>query len=348
MKKLVFSFLILLLLVRVSMPYVIEIYLERKLNEQTTNFKAEIDDVDLSFWRGALQIEGLYFFWNNKKDVVFSKFDFFEIDLNYWNSLLQLKVEAQAILINPTVVYEMSLKKSKDEKKSGAIKFKGNLYELRKGIRNLFPFELSTFKIHKGEVTYKVKEIPFEFKISSIELTAEDVTNDEAQDSQVKLNGLTTGGGTLEVNLEFDPQAESLQFDLDASLKKVNLKSLNPLFEEYASIDVASGTISTFLEVSAKDQKFLGYVKPIIKDLNIVSEKDLKQDSLPQIMWEGFAGLLGNIFENSSEDQLGAKVKIEGRLTRPDIDLWQTIESILTNAFVSALAPQLDWDFDFI
>ena len=41
-------------------------------------------------------------------------------------------------------------------------------------------------------------------------------------------------------------------------------------FKAYTNFDVPTGTLGLYTEVTSKDEKFIGYVKPIIKYLKVI------------------------------------------------------------------------------
>ena len=49
------------------------------------------------------------------------------------------------------------------------------------------------------------------------------------------------------------------------------------------------GTLGLYTEFAAKDGKYKGYVKPIIKDLDVVGPED-KKDNFLQKTWETIIG----------------------------------------------------------
>lgn len=52
--------------------------------------------------------------------------------------------------------------------------------------------------------------------------------------------------------------------------------------------------------MAAKDGKFVGYVKPLIKDLDVLGPDD-KNDNFFHKAWEGIVGTTGFIFQNQKK-----------------------------------------------
>jgi hypothetical protein len=147
--------------------------------------------------------------------------------------------------------------------------------------------------------------------------------------------------GTLAFNLKIDPLAEVPTFDMNAELKDTNLVLLNDFFQAYAKVDVNKGNFGLYTEVAAKDGGFTGYVKPLMKDLDILGTEDRK-DNVFRKLWEAVAGGAGELFENQPKDQVATKIPFEGRLEDPRANIWITISNTLQNAFIQAIQPSID------
>jgi hypothetical protein len=97
--------------------------------------------------------------------------------------------------------------------------------------------------------------------------------------------------------------------------------------------------------VASKEGKFRGYVKPIMKDLDVLGAED-RDDNLFQKMWEGLVGGAGQVLKNQPEDQVATKIPFEGDLSKPDADVWTTVVNVLQNAFVHAIQPSIDHEIN--
>jgi hypothetical protein len=147
--------------------------------------------------------------------------------------------------------------------------------------------------------------------------------------------------GEFTFNMNLNPLAERPTFDMNAELKNTNLVLLNDFFKAYAKIDVNKGSFGMYTEVASKEGRFRGYVKPIIKDLDVLGEED-RDDNLFRKMWEGLVGGAGQIFKNQPEDQVATKIPFQGDLSNPDADVWTTLVNVLENAFIHAIQPAID------
>ena len=147
--------------------------------------------------------------------------------------------------------------------------------------------------------------------------------------------------GEFAFSMNINPLARQPTFDLNAELKNTNLVLLNDFFQAYAKIDVNKGEFGMSTEVAAKKGSFKGYVKPIIKDLDVLGHED-RDDNVFRKIWEGLVGFVGDVFKNQSKDQVATKIPFEGRLDNPETNIWITITNVLQNAFIQAIQPSID------
>src|SRR6185295_17208655 len=99
----------------------------------------------------------------------------------------------------------------------------------------------------------------------------------------------------------------------------------------YGKFDVNRGTFGLYTEVAAAGGKFTGYVKPVIKDFDVVGPQD-RNDNILQKMWEGIVGAAGVVLRNQKKDQIATKIPMEGTMQNSSSDIWYAIFDLLRNA----------------
>ncbi|HQZ42939.1 MAG TPA: DUF748 domain-containing protein, partial [Flavobacteriales bacterium] len=134
---------------------------------------------------------------------------------------------------------------------------------------------------------------------------------------------------------------DQLAFDMDLTVEDIELTQVNDFFQAYADFDVNTGSMSVYTELATQDGAFTGYVKPVIKDLDVLGKEDRK-DNFFRKLWEGVVGTAAVILKNQKEKQVATKVPLEGRLDDPQVGSWIAIGRTLRNAFIIALQPILD------
>jgi hypothetical protein len=148
-------------------------------------------------------------------------------------------------------------------------------------------------------------------------------------------------GGKFDLNLDFDALNKTPTFDMNARLTQINMVNLNSFFKAYGNFDLKKGRFGLYTEFAAKEGKFKGYVKPIIKDLDIVQWKK-EEGNIGQILWESLIGSAAEVFQNQPKEQLATRIPVSGSFENPEPGLWDAVSYVLRNAFVNALKPSID------
>jgi hypothetical protein len=214
-------------------------------------------------------------------------------------------------------------------------------------VQDLFPVRINRFEINDGEVHFRNfhSEPKVDIFLEKLDITALNLTNSreisESLYATIDASKPKDDYGELKLHLEMDPYAKQPTFDLDGSLKDVNLVKLNDFLRAYAKVDVERGSLSLFTEMSASDGNFEGYVKPLLKDLDVL-DLEKEEDNLLEVAWEAIVGGVAELFENQPRDQLGTKIPISGRFKNPDVGIWSGIGNLLVNAFIRALTPGVE------
>ncbi len=329
----------LLIILRLILPFIVLHYANQSL-KKLDGYYGNISDIDISLYRGAYQIDHIYI---NKVDTANgNRIPFFDADLIdlsvEWRALLDGRFVGELIFHQPTLIFTEDKAEPKEVQKDTT-----NFKEV---LDDLMPLKINRFEIINGSIHYKdLKAKPKVDvkmdKVHVIALNLSSVRDTSLLPATIKGNA-NVYNGTFDVNIKLDPLADDPTFDLNAELKNASLPDFNDFFKSYAKIDVNKGTFGLYTEIAAKDRAFVGYVKPVIKDIDIVGQEDRKDDVLRKI-WEGFVGAVGQVLENKKKEQIAAKVPIKGSFDDTTVGVWYAISTVLQNAFIQALYPALDY-----
>jgi Domain of Unknown Function (DUF748) len=149
------------------------------------------------------------------------------------------------------------------------------------------------------------------------------------------------GDGTANVNGAANPLARTPTFDVNLTVKGVQLPKVNPWLREYIKADAESGEFELYTELAAADGRFRGYAKPIMRKVDIYSSEEPEENPLKRF-WEGIVDLAAKIVEDEDTGQVAARIPIKGKIENPDAGILETVASVLRNAFVSAFARSLE------
>lgn len=331
--------ILLLIIARIALPYVVLHYANQKL-AKLDGYYGHIQDIDIALMRGAYTMNNIYIDKvdsNSKERVNF--FSCTKIDLSVeWKALLDKKIVAEVEFEKPIINYTLnSTIGSKKEKDTT------NFITL---IKDFVPLRINQFLVEHGEIHYiDVNTNPLvDIPLTDVYILGKGLTNQsEKKDllpASIVMNSILYDGN-LNVDVKLNPLNKVPTFDLNGTLTQTNLTYLNAFFTAYGNFDLKQGNMALYTEFAAKEQKFKGYVKPLIKDLDIVQFN--KEEGSPlQITWEAFIGSTAEIFQNQPKGTLGTKIPIEGKFNSPEVRTWEAIISVLKNAFIEALKPNID------
>jgi hypothetical protein len=303
-------------------------------------YYGHVEDIDLSIYRGAYQINDIYI---NKLDSVSGKqtpfFASQQIDLSVeWNALLSGRIVGELEFMNPMLRF------TKDEAEPGEVQ--KDTTDFRRVLDRFMPLKINRFEVNNGQIQYvdhgSKPKVDLSMKntyilaqnLSSVKDTALLPASIKATASIYR--------GTLDFNMKIDPLADDPTYDFDAQIKNVYLPDLNDFFKAYAKVDVNKGTLGLYTEIAAKDRKFKGYVKPVLKDVDVSGPED-RSDTFIRQLWESIVGTVATVLKNPDEKQVATKIPIEGKFGETTVDTWYAIIDVLRNAFIQAIYPALDY-----
>lgn len=329
-----------LIVVRIILPYVVLHYANKYLANDVAGYYGHVDDIDLSIYRGAYQIEDIYL---NKKDKkTGKKTDFFKadkIDLSVeWKALFHGSLVGELEVDGPSLIFS--------QEKTDLDQVKKDTSDFREILDEFMPLNINKFEIRNGRLVYldKTSTPNVDVAMKEIYVLAKNLRNSYDSAKLLPASVIASGKayeGSMHLKMKLNPLAKSPTFDVNAEIRNTNLVLLNDFLKAYGNFDVNKGRFGLYTELAAKDGKFEGYVKPIIKDLDVRGKEDRK-DSFFQKIWESVVGTVGDIFKNRKRDQVATKLNLEGSFKDPKTNTIDAIWQVLRNAFIQALVPSVD------
>jgi hypothetical protein len=328
---------VLLIIARILLPYIVLNYVNKTLSG-LKEYQGRVDDIDIALIRGAYVIKDIRL---DKKDSLTQKVDsipFFnspEIDLSVqWNAIFKGSIVGEIYVTDPVLNFVKGKHKNENVKTDTS--------DFRDVIKKLMPLTVNHFEITNGQIHYidKFSSPHVDVAIKNLEVKADNLSNVNDSTTLLPARLIADGDvykGKFNLDVKFNALEKQPTFDLNAGLKNIDMVSLNDFFKVYANFRVETGNLGLYTEFAAKEGKFKGYVKPIIKDF-----KTKKEGDAGEIVWENIVQGISKIFENWKKEQVATKVPIEGRFDQADTDLWTAINYVLRNAFVYALKPSID------
>jgi hypothetical protein len=332
----------LLIIARLIAPYAVQRFVNHKL-QQLPGYGGSVGEVDIHLWRGAYSIHNVDIV-KKTNNVPFPFVAARRVDFSVdWSDLRNRALVGEVLLEDAQLNFAKGERKEQDQTKIDK--------SWVKVVQDLFPFKINRLEIRNSMVRYADlgAKPKVDVSITNLQLVCRNITNSRSLTNELptpfEASGVTVGGGRLRVQGAANPFTPAPRFDVNASLENVDLTALNDFLEAYAKVDVKQGRLNFYTEMAAADGRFKGYAKPLLEDLDIV---DLSEDAKKplKLFWEGFVAGVMKIFKNQPRDRFAARIPIEGDIDNPGTGIVETLASVLRNAFVRALAPQVDESID--
>lgn len=334
-----FLVIILLIAVRIALPYAVKSYVNHALN-QAHDYTGKIGDVEMKLWRGGYRIHQVQIL-SRTKDIQSPFFLAPEIDLLIeWRELFHGSVVGEVVFRQPQINFANGA--TSEQKQTG----KDERWD--KILQGLFPFKLNRVEIVNGEIHFQDPsgKPPVDIYISNIFATATNLTN--ARDTEQKLpSGLgatasAIGGGTLDLQMCMNLLKPTPAFEMNCGLTNVDLTALNQFLRAYGKFDVEHGTFALYTSVAADGGTYEGYFKVFFKDLDVFAWEKERKKNILEVFWHAIVGGVATVFKNHPKDQLATKVPVSGSYTNSSVGIWTATATLLQNVFIHALVPKLD------
>jgi hypothetical protein len=254
-----------------------------------------------------------------------------------WSALFKGRLVGELIFERPSLIFTKDKTEPEDIQKDSS--------DLKTVLDGFMPLKINRFEIKEGSIKYvdQTSKPVVDIQMDNTYVLAQNLSSvvDSALLPSTIRASSNVYGGMLQFNMKLNALKDKPTFDLNAELENLQLPELNEFFQAYANVDVNKGTLGLYTEIAAKDGNFIGYVKPIIKDLDVVGIEDRK-DSFWQKIWENIVGAAGVILKNSEKEQVATKLPMSGTFDNTNSDTWHAIIVLLRNAFIQALQPSID------
>jgi hypothetical protein len=157
--------------------------------------------------------------------------------------------------------------------------------------------------------------------------------------SEFHARGTFMGSGVTVVSGSARSSDGPADFDVRLKLDNARLTNLNGFLMAHAGMDVAAGLFSVYSEITVKEGKIDGYIKPLIRNLKIYDKQKDKDKSFGKRMEMHFLQFLADVFKNRSTQEVGTVVRISGSTRDPEAGEWGAIGKLIWNGFSNSVHP---------
>lgn len=197
-------------------------------------------------------------------------------------------------------------------------------------------------KVLNGELGFvnKATDPDYRVFIAGLDMDLDNLSNrlDEGT-GVVKMTGKFMGSGRTEFKGTFRPEKPKPDFDLNVKIVKTNVESFNNVLRAYGDMDTHRGMFAFFSELAVKDDAIRGYVKPLLKDVEVYDPEQDKDKPMTKKIYEAVVGGVLGILENKSRNEAATVTDMSGPVENPRANTWQVLEKLVQNAFFKAILP---------
>jgi hypothetical protein len=323
---------------RLAAPLVLERYVNRALADMG-EYHGNVTSLDLSLIRGGYVLRNLEIVKNDAtaETPPFATIPTMDLTLQ-WRALFKGSAVGQAVMHEP----QLNLVQSEASQE----KQLGTGVNWPQEIRDLFPFTLNVVEVRDGLVTFSAPGISTNdsLTIRDFDMQLLNLTNvqdlEEPAFADLDVRGYIMGNAPIVLTGSIDPNETVPTFDINLSIEGAKLVDVNPWLREFLKVDAEMGVFSMYSELAAAENRFEGYVRPILEEPKFLSSDE--SEGPFRKAWEGLVNLAAKILENKQEEQVATQIPLRGEFTEPDVDLVTTIVNLLRNAFVAAFSHSLE------
>lgn len=335
----VVALIVVLLIVRVSLPPVMKHFINARL-EKIPEYTGSVQNVDIAVWRGAYSLRELVII-KRDGDVKDPYFRAERIDFSVaWRELIHRRLVADIALEKPMLTLVKG--ESKETSQVAADR------RWQDAIHDIFPIDITWLKITDGQLRFINNSMTpkVDMRVAHLRALATGLRNraDESDGefpAHLTLEGETIGGGQLKIAVQAEPLADQPHFLLKAEVEKVSLPALNEFLRAYANVDVSKGTFNGYMEAVARDGHYQGYFKPFFDQVDFSAQPG-DDKALGKEVWEGFVRVFAWVFKNHARDEVATRIPFEGEFKNLSINNWESFVNLVKHAFVHPLQKKLD------
>lgn len=337
------SLVVLLVALQLALPYLVRDYLNEKLADMG-DYRGQVSDVDLAWWRGAYTVNGLKIVkTTGKVPVPFLDAPVIDISVSWHSLWYDRAVVAEVAFLRP----ELNFVDAGDKQNSQT----GQGTDWRQQLDKLLPITLNEVVIDDGVLTFRnfSSKPPVTLKATQLQASIRNLTNirDEAgrRDASFEARALVAGDAKVESRATFDPFSDFDDFEFRLRATGIELRRLNDFASAYGKFDFKAGHGDVVIEAEATNGRLNGYFKPLLRDVEVFDwQQDVedKDKGLFRSVWEALVGATETVLKNQPKNQFATRVELSGSVRRQNISAFEAFLQILRNGFVQAFSARYE------
>jgi hypothetical protein len=203
-------------------------------------------------------------------------------------------------------------------------------------------------RIDGGELGFVNQAATPEYRVylTDAEVTLQHYSNQLREGpASMALHGKFMGTGETQISAIMHPPEDSPDIELKIKIAGTHIRSMNNLLRAYGKFDVVGGLFSCYSEIRLDDGSIRGYVKPLVRKLNVYDPAQDREKTALEKIKEGAIEDLSNLLENIPREEVATKADVSGRTNRPQTETIQIVIGLIQNAFFKAILPGFEREF---
>ena len=334
---------LLLIILHLLLPWLVREYLNDQLADMG-DYRGHVEDVDLTWWKGAYRINGLEI-TKTEGEAQVPFLDVPSMDI----SVRMRALWQEGILIGEVDIHQPELNFVDGETERQ--KQTGEGVDWRAQLEDMVPVQLNEVRIHQGTVSFRnfSSDPPVNISASEVQLSIRNLTN--APDAQGQRSASMAGTANflghaaVEASAHFDPLGRVDDADLQLRMLGLDLTRINDFASAYGKFDFRAGEGDLTMELEVRERQLDGYVKPLMRDVDVFDmEQDIRNEDKGFFrgLWEAIVHGGQEVLQNQRKDQFATRIELSGSLDDTDMSAFQAFIAILRNAFVEAFTPRFE------
>ncbi|MFO0774833.1 MAG: DUF748 domain-containing protein [Nitrospiraceae bacterium] len=217
--------------------------------------------------------------------------------------------------------------------------------EATQNARPQWVLRLAEGTIEQAEIGFINRAVSPKYRlyVSDLRLGFDRWTNQRSDEmSKVVMKGRFMDEGVAEGDAAIRFAEERPDFSVRLKLVRTPLPAVNNFLRAHGGIDVAKGTFSVFTEMTVRNGRVDGYIKPLLKDVSVYDPEQDMDKGLWSKLLEQMMDVAADVLQNDRRNEVATKAAISGRIDNPKASTWEIIWKLVQNAFFEAILPGLE------
>jgi hypothetical protein len=163
--------------------------------------------------------------------------------------------------------------------------------------------------------------------------------------ASMAIRGKFMGSGATEIIGVWHPEHESPDFEIKVQMTGTHIRSLNDVLRAHGNLDVAAGMFSCYSEFKFHNGRLRGYVKPLVRKLDVYDSKQDRGKNALEKVREGAIEDLSSLLKNIPRQEVATKADVSGSPSHPRTETVQIVIGLIQNAFFEAILPGFEKEF---